>query len=227
MTSTSSMPRAAYSSIDARKPSGSATRVRHAQDRLLDGGGVAVLVGAVALEHLELVGDLGRLGGEEVAGVGVAGDQPEGLLLAAPPDQDRRAGAADRPRRADRLGQPVVGPLVGAVVVAPHLMADLQRLLEALEALGHRGERHAVGEVLPLVPRGPDAELGPALGHDVERGDDVGQEPRVPVGDARHHQAQADPLGAPGQEARAPCTPRAWARGGRRTPPSGSSGPSG
>ena len=53
---------------------------------------VPVLVGAVAVEDLELVGHLGRLGGEEVAGVGVAGDEPERLPLAAAADQDRRAG---------------------------------------------------------------------------------------------------------------------------------------
>ena len=46
-----------------------------------------------------------------------AGDEPERLLLPTAADEDRRAGAADRLRRADGLGQPVVGPLVGAVVV--------------------------------------------------------------------------------------------------------------
>ena len=81
--------------------------------------------------------------------------------------------------------------LVRTVVVAPHLEADLQRLLEALEALGQRRERHAEAEVLALVPGGTDAELGPAAREHVEGGDDLGQQPGVAVGDAGDEQPAA------------------------------------
>ena len=46
--------------------------------------------------------------GEQVARVGVAGDEAQRLPFAAATDEDRRAGLADRAGRADRLGQLVV-----------------------------------------------------------------------------------------------------------------------
>ena len=68
-------------------------------------------------------------------------------------------------RLADRLGQLVVLALERAVVVAPHLEADLQRLLEPFEALGGRRERDAEAPCsrsyqaapMPSSPRPPDS----------------------------------------------------------------------
>jgi hypothetical protein len=76
------------------------------------------------------------------------------VLAAA--DQDRRARRLQRLRDADRLGQVVVLAVVGGVV-APHLLADLEGLLEALEPLGHRRVGNAEGQVLALVPGGANA----------------------------------------------------------------------
>ena len=86
----------------------------------------------------------------------------------------------------------VVLPVERPVVVAPHLVHDLQRLLEPLEPLRQRRERHAERQVLALVPGGADAEHGPAAGQHVERGDDLGEQARVPVGDAGDEQLQLD-----------------------------------
>ena len=68
--------------------------------------------------------------------------------------------------------------LVRAVVVAPHLQTDLQRLLEPLEALGDGREGDAEPEVLPLVPGGSDPELGPPTREHVQGRDDLGQQAR-------------------------------------------------
>ncbi|MEN3271844.1 MAG: hypothetical protein V7636_605 [Actinomycetota bacterium] len=110
-------------------------------------------------QHAELVRDVVRAS-EEVACVGVLRNEPQRLLLATAADEDARTRRSDGPRPAQRLGQSVVLALIGAVVVAPQLEADLQRLLEALEALGRRREGHTQPEVLALVPGGADAELG-------------------------------------------------------------------
>ena len=56
----------------------------------------------MAVEDLQLVRDVGRPGGEQVARVGVLGDQPQRLALTAPADQDRW------PRRAHGRGEQIV-----------------------------------------------------------------------------------------------------------------------
>jgi hypothetical protein len=90
--------------------------------------------GAVFPQYVELVRDLRRAVAEQVAGIGVAGHEPQGLLLAAA-DHDRRVRSADRRRHVQRLGQLVVPAVEPSVVVAPHLQADLQRFLEPFETL--------------------------------------------------------------------------------------------
>jgi hypothetical protein len=61
--------------------------------------------------------------------------------------------------------------------------AYLQRLLQTLEALGHRWERDAEATVLALVPGGADPEPSAAPGEHVEGGNDLGEQTRVPVGE--------------------------------------------
>ena len=80
--------------------------------------------------------------------------------------------------------------LVRAVVGTPHLQADLDSLLEALETLLERRERHSEAEVLALVPGGADAELGSAAGEHVERGDGLRQQARRSIGDAGDEEPQ-------------------------------------
>ena len=92
-------------------------------------------------------------------------------------------------------------PVERPVVVAPHLPADLQRLLQPLEALGDGRVRHAETAVLALVPCRPDAEHGPPPGQYVEGGDDLGQEAGVTVRHTGDEQAQLDVLRLAGEEA--------------------------
>ena len=78
-----------------------------------------------------------------------------------------------------------------AVVARPHLVGDAQRLLEPLEALLQRRERHAEARVLLLEPGGADAEVGAAAGQHVERGHRLDEDAGVAVGDAGDHRARA------------------------------------
>ena len=55
-------------------------------------GGVAALRFAVPRQHRRACGPRRRADGEQVAGVGVPGHQPQCLLLTAAADQDRRRG---------------------------------------------------------------------------------------------------------------------------------------
>ncbi len=189
------MPSLAYSSISREEAADVAGRVYLADDRLLDGVVVAALGVAVRAQHVKLVADGLRRHAEQVARVGVLRDQAQRLLLPSAADEDRRARRLKRLRDADRLGELVVLALVGAVVVAPHLLADLDGLLKALEPLGERRVRHAERAVLALVPGRADAEHRPAAGQDVERGDDLREQAGVAVGDAGDEQAEPQPLG--------------------------------
>jgi hypothetical protein len=77
----------------------------------------------------------------------------------------------------------------------------VEGVLQHLEPHGGAGEVEAEGLVLLLEPGGADAEDGPALRHHVEGGDDLGQQRRVPVGDAGDQGGQVDGAGAGGQTA--------------------------
>ena len=80
----------------------------------------------------------------------------------------------------------------GGPLVAQHRHDDLECLLELLEPVGEGAELEAERVVLELEPAGPDAELGPASRDDVERGEGLGQERRVPVGVAGHQRQPAE-----------------------------------
>ena len=55
-----------------------------------------------------------------------------------------------------------------SLIIAPHLRADAQGLLQPLEALGQRREEQAQAAGLLLVPGGPDAEHRPAARQDIK-----------------------------------------------------------
>ena len=138
---------------------------------------------------------------EKVARVGVLGDHPQRLLLAAAADHDRRVRPGQRLRRVERALERVVLAAVGLLVAVPHLQADLQGLLQPLEALRDRRERDAEPARLLLVPGRPDAEPRPAVRQHVEGGDDLGQDARLPVDHAGDHGEQLRARGAGGQVA--------------------------
>ena len=85
-------------------------------------------------------------------------------------------------RAVERPGQLIILPVVRAVVVAPHLQANLQDLFQTLEAFGQRWEEQVEAACLVLVPGGADAEPRPPTRKHVKGGDDLGQHPRAAVG---------------------------------------------
>jgi hypothetical protein len=149
----------------------------------------------LVLDGAAAVGDV-----EQVAGVGVPGDQAQGSPLAGSADQDGRPRTLDGERAAVRPAQPVVRPLEPGVVAGPHPGGDLQRLLQPLEPLGDRGHVQAHGRrLLGLVARA-QPEPGPSTGEHVEGGDRLDQQGRRPEGHPGDHGAEPDTLGLSGQE---------------------------
>src|SRR5262249_35338062 len=101
-----------------------------------------------------------------VARVGIMCNQPQGFLLAATGDHDRRMRSGGAPRQLRRIEcslevevLAVVGVIV-AVFVAPHAQADLYRLLQHLKALCDWRVGHPQPMCLILVVTGADAEPG-------------------------------------------------------------------
>ena len=66
-------------------------------------------------------------------------------------------------------------PLVGAVIVAPHLQAYLQDLFEPLIAFRKGREEQPKPSRFVLVPGCTDPEPGAPAGQDVQRRDDLCQ----------------------------------------------------
>ena len=136
----------------------------------------------------------GRRVAKDVAGIGVGRDQSKSLAFATSTDQDARPRRTDRQRGTQRLGQVVVRALVGAVVVAPHLFANLQRLLEPLKALRHGRKRNTQPQVLAFVPGSTDAEFRSSTRQHVQGRYRLGQQPGVTVGHSADEQAQTQVL---------------------------------
>ena len=93
---------------------------------------------------------------EQVAAVGVLGDHPQRLALAAAPDEDRDV-AAQRLGVVVGAGHRVVLAGDRRLLLGEHRAGDPQVVLEPLEALLERRERVAVGVVLGLEPARADA----------------------------------------------------------------------
>ena len=91
-----------------------------------------------------------------------------------PPDPDWRVRLLHG-RRGERgvLQTVVVAAEAHALLPRPQQPDDLQRLLEAVEAVAKRAEVEAVGGMLTLEPARADAEVQPAPGNHVHRGSDL------------------------------------------------------
>jgi von Willebrand factor type A domain len=166
-------------------------RVEHVVRRLVDRVVVAADRRAVLAQDVQLPGLVPPR--EQVARVGVLRHHAQRLLLPAAADHDRRVRPGQRLRRVQRPPQLVVLPLVRLLVIGPHLQADLHRLLEPLEPLADRGKREAEPARLLLVPAGTDAQPRPPAGQHVQRGDDLGEQPRLAVVHAGDHRQQRRP----------------------------------
>ena len=138
---------------------------------------------------------------EPVPHIGVARGEAERLPLAAAADQDPRSSGLDRLRHVPRAVDAPDLPADRALRLREHRPADLQCVLQPVEALGRAREVVAVGARLRLVPGGADPQDRTTRRHDVERGDDLRQVRGVAVGDARHQRAERDAR-RPGRHAR-------------------------
>jgi hypothetical protein len=88
-----------------------------------------------------------------------------------------------------------VPPLERTLVLAPHLQADLQGLLETLEALAQRREGEPESLCLLLTPRRADTQPGAPARQHVKGGHDLRQEARVAVDHPGHEGVQQNPFG--------------------------------
>src|SRR6266446_1707873 len=86
---------------------------------------------AVSAQDVQLAGEIG--GREQVASLGVARHETQSLPLSAAADHDRRVWLGERLRGVQRAIELIVRAAERSLVAAPHLQADLQRLLKPLE----------------------------------------------------------------------------------------------
>ena len=125
----------------------------------------------------------------------VAGHGPQRALRAGSADDDGRVRPLHRLRLTARLAQLVVRALEVGDLVAQQARDHLERLVEPIEALLERREVDAERIALVLVPAGADAELEPAVRHDVERRRHVREHRRVAVRVAGDQHPEAQPRG--------------------------------
>src|SRR5215217_5024218 len=157
-----------------------------------DGASVAALRRAVLAQHVELPAHGGGIAAQ-VAGVRVAGDEPQRAPLARAADEDRDA-FLERPRVARRCLDREGATLEARRPRSPHQRQQLERVLEPREALGQRRELPAVEPVLALEPGRADPAQRAAARQHVERRDDLREVGDVAVRDAGDERAEPDPL---------------------------------
>ena len=151
---------------------------------------------AVALAEQHLAAGRVLLGRPDPAGVPAVGpldDHPQ-QPVALPADEHRRARALHRGREVPRAVGAVVAAVVDdrAAVLAEHRGEDVDGLAHAGQPDARRRELHADGGVLGLVPAGADADVDPAAGDAVERGERLGEHRRRPQRLAEHERAEPD-----------------------------------
>ena len=178
---------------------GRADHARRAEVRHGDGGRIAPLGRAVLVKDCELVADPVDVA-QEIARVGVPGDQSQRALLAGAADEDRNA-LLQWARVTGRLLNHDRPPLEARGARPPHQRQELKRVLEPVGALAERRELPPVQPVLALEPGRPEPAHRAPTGHDVEGRDHFRQVSDVPVGDPGDERAQPDPLGHAGEVA--------------------------
>src|SRR5919107_3113494 len=146
---------------------------------LLYGVVVRALFLTVSAQYVELPGYLGARA--QTAGVGVALDHAQRLLLPVAGDHDRRVGPAHALRQVQWSPEPEVIPLERALVsalAAPHSQGYLDRLLEHLETLPLWRERYTEPQRLLFVVARADAEAGTTAREHIQRRNGLFQDGR-------------------------------------------------
>src|SRR5437763_3561850 len=163
---------------------------------------IASDVGAVPMQHLELVGEHFGAAAGQVPVLGPPGHGAEGSLFTGAADADGRMGPLHRLGVAAGAPQGEVAAVEVGGLVGQQPDDHLAGLVEAIEALLQRAQLDPVGVALLFVPAGADAQLQPAVGDDVDRRGHIGQHRRVAVDDPGHQHADPEPLGGLGQRGR-------------------------
>ena len=134
----------------------------------------------------------------EVPPVGVPGDRPQGLLLAAAPDHDRKATRAPNWKWA-MTERPEV---VATALRARHLLTAQEGgdrghgLVEPIEPIAEAAaEVDPVGRVLVLEPGAAEPEPGSAAGDVVDRDRRLGGQAGVTEGVGADHEPEVRTLG--------------------------------
>jgi hypothetical protein len=184
-----------------RRPLPARAQVSLQQRGLLD-----LLVGpphrlAVAAQDLELVAAFAGVRHENVAGVAVGRDEPQGYALAAAADEDRRVRSRDWLRIQERIRRPDVAAIERGTLAAPHLVGQLQGLLESFESLAPSGEGDSQPTRLGLVPAGAESQVGSTTRQHIQRRGDLHEQARLAKVDGPNEGPQPDPGRGAGQEA--------------------------
>ena len=85
-------------------------------------------------------------------------------------------------------------PFIWAVVVTPHLEADLEGFFEPLVPFAQWRKWHTKPQMLSFVPCCSQPELRSASGQHVERGDRLRQESGMAIGHAAHQEPEPQPF---------------------------------
>ena len=109
-------------------------------------------------------------------------------------DEQRDPGLLERLGFERRVVEPVVEARISRPFGAHQRDEDLDRLLEAVDALGRRRQVDAVAAVLVGVPAGAQAEDQPAATHVVDRHGLLGEDRGMPERVARDENPEPDPL---------------------------------
>src|SRR5215831_18479118 len=118
----------------------------------------------------------------EITCVGILGHKRQRPFFTGAADHDWWMRLGDRQRRTKRFGQSIMLPHIERTFPRPHLQRDLDGLLEALEALLQRWERHAECNSFMFVPASPYTEIRSTARKHVESRHRLHQNTRIPVG---------------------------------------------
>ena len=167
----------------------------------LDRRGIAAGRLRAAPDGLDEAAAFARIRVQEVARVGIAGDEPGGPARPVAADQDAWAAGGERRRHVDRLLQPVMVARDRRAVAGEHRPGDPERLLEPGEALGRGREGESETEGFPAVPAGAETERRPTTaGQDIERRRLLHERSGMAEMDTGDQWAELDPVRRLGQE---------------------------
>ena len=171
---------------------------RRDQDGLLNLVRVPVDMRAVIGQDLDFMPE-GLRRAEAVPHVRVARHNAQGHLLPAGPNQNRRVGLLNRFGLKGRVVQMVMPARKFCPLPGPELFNQGDGLVQADQPLPGGGKGNVICLVLQRKPAAANPENQPSVADDIHRGRHFGQDRRVAIGIARHHDTQAHPLGCHSQ----------------------------